>query len=231
MMTLQELKKLLHDAAPQNGYKPIFFKTKPGQYAEHDQFIGVNTPMLKKLTQQAKDLPLSDISTLLQSPINDERQLALLILIKQYQKSENKEEMYQFLLKHLKSVNNWNLVDDVAPAIIGPHLYTHDKSILLQWAQSKDLWERRIAMVATLYFIRQNSFEWTLKIATLLLNDTHDLIHKASGWMLREMGKRDESALRNFLDMHAATMPRTMLRYAIERLPQDVRLHYLKLKK
>ena len=230
-MTLQELKKLLHDAAPQNGYKPIFFKIKPGQYAEHDQFIGVNTPTLKKLTHQAKDLPLHDISTLLQSPINDERQLALLILIKQYQKNQNKEEIYQFLLQHLKYVNNWNLVDDVAPALIGVHLFNQDKSILLQWAQSADLWQRRIAMVTTLYFIRQNSFAWTLKIATMLLHDTHDLIHKATGWMLREMGKRDELALRTFLDMHAAAMPRTMLRYAIERLQQEVRLYYLKLKK
>jgi len=230
-MTALELKQLLYSNAPKNGFKPMFFKTNPGDYAEHDKFIGVSTPILKKLAQQAEKLDLPQISLLLASPINEERQLALFILIKQYQKAHNKEEIYQFLLRHLQHVNNWNLVDNVAPAIIGAHLLNKDKNILLTWTQSADLWERRIAIVATYYFIKHNEFDYTLKIATMLLSDTHDLIHKAVGWMLREMGKRDELILREFLDQYSLHMPRTMLRYAIERLPETTRLYYLTLKK
>jgi 3-methyladenine DNA glycosylase AlkD len=228
MTSLQELQQQLYNAAPKNGFKPIFFKTNPGDYAAHDTFIGVSTPILKKLAQQAKDLPLTDISTLLQSPINEERQLAFFILIKQYQKSHHKEEIYQFLLDHIQYVNNWNLVDNVAPAIIGAYLFTQDKSILCRWAQSSNLWERRIAIIATYYFIKHNEFDYTLKIAIMLLSDTHDLIHKAVGWMLREVGKRNELILREFLDQYSSQMPRTMLRYAIERLPEEIRLYYLK---
>lgn len=229
MITAQKLKQLLYDNAPKS-FKPIFFKTSPGEYASHDQFIGVSTPTLKQLAQKAKELTLTDISVLLQSPFNEERQLALFILIEQYQKSNNKKEIYQFLLNHIQCVNNWNLVDNIAPAIIGDHLFTQDKNILLTFAHSKSLWERRIAIVATYYFIKQNKFEWTLKIAQTLLNDPHDLIHKAVGWMLREIGKRNEFILRAFLDQYVSKMPRTMLRYAIECLPNESRLHYLKFK-
>lgn len=227
MTTARELKQLLYDIAPKN-FTPLFFKTGPGEYAEYDKFLSINTPTLKQLAQKAKDLPLSEISLLLESPFNEERQLALFILIKQYQKSHNKEEIYQFLLNNIQCINNWNLVDTVAPAIIGDYLFTQDKHILLTFAHSKNLWERRIAIVSTYYFIKQNQYDYTLQIAEILLNDPHDLIHKAVGWMLREVGKRNEATLRTFLDQYSSKMPRTMLRYAIERLPNETRLYYLK---
>lgn len=227
-MDLTTIRDSLHQHAAKDGFKPIFFKVGSGQYAEHDQFIGVSVPILKKLAKLETGLSLADISVLLSSPINEERQLAIHILIKSYQKKESQEELYQFLLKHLKYINNWNLVDGVAPAIIGAHLLKRDKALLLTLAVSPNLWERRIAIVTTYYFIKQGSFEWTLKIAELLLKDAQDLIHKAVGWMLRELGKRNMALLLQFLDQFSTTMPRTMLRYAIERFPEDLRLSYLK---
>lgn len=228
MTNLEEIRTLLHENALKHTFKPIFFKTGLGEYAEHDQFIGVSMPTLRNLAKMATELSLTDISVMFKSPFNEERQLALLILIKLYQKSERKNEIYQFLLTHINYVNNWNLVDNVAPAIIGVHLFNQDKTLLFTFAASNDLWKRRIAIVATHYFIKQGSFEWTLKIAEILVNDSHDLIHKAVGWMLRELGKRDESLLKQFLDVFSPKMARTMLRYAIERLSKDSRLFYLK---
>jgi 3-methyladenine DNA glycosylase AlkD len=206
-----------------------FFKTGSGHYAEGDEFIGVSVPDLRKIAKDFTHLSLLDIQVLLTSTINEERLLALLILIGQYDKAQEnvKEDIYQLYLSNLKYVNNWNLVDASAHLIVGAHLKNKDRNLLLTLAKSTIMWERRIAMVATWYFIRKQDLEWTFRIADILLDDKHDLIHKAVGWMLREAGKRDLSALVAFLDQHAAKMPRTMLRYAIEKLSLDQRKAYL----
>jgi 3-methyladenine DNA glycosylase AlkD len=209
-----------------------FFKTAVGHYAEHDQFIDVSVPNLRKIAKEFSKLSLAEIQKLLESKINEERLLALLILNIQYQKAaiEDREKIYQFYLKNLKQINNWNLVDSSAHLIIGAHLLNQDKTILLTLAKSEIMWYRRIAIIATWYFIRNSNLEWTFKIAKILLNDQHDLIHKAVGWMLREAGKKDQEQLIKFLNQYATQMPRTMLRYAIEKFPDDQRKGYLKLK-
>jgi 3-methyladenine DNA glycosylase AlkD len=170
---------------------------------------------------------------LIASAVNEERLLALIIVVNRYQKADaqKKDVLYNFYMHNLQHVNNWNLVDASAHLILGAHLHTRDKELLITLAQSKDLWERRIAIIATWYFIRKNEYAWTVKIATLLLHDTHDLIHKAVGWMLREAGKSDQAVLIKFLEQHAQIMPRTMLRYAIEKLPEEQRKDYLMRKK
>lgn len=207
----------------------VFFKTGVGQYAQHDQFIGVSVPAVRKIAKKYKNISLEEIQLLLNSPINEERLLALLILVNQYQKAEHdiKIELYEFYLRNLQQVNNWNLVDSSAHLIIGAHLVNADKQILLHLAESELLWKRRIAIVATWYFIRNNDLDWTFKIAKQLLTDKHDLIHKAVGWMLREAGKKNQNQLTSFLDAHACKMPRTMLRYAIEKFPELQRKEYL----
>lgn len=233
MNTIQDIQTLLKKSitVPQER-ATMFFKTGVGHYAQGDQFIGVTVPTIRAIAKQYATLPLEEVQFFLQSLINEERALALFILITQYEKGDNatKEKLYQFYLNNMNHVNNWNLVDSSAHLIIGAHLFTKDRSLLTTLAQSKTMWERRIAIVATWYFIRKNDCEYTFKIATLLLNDTHDLIHKAVGWMLREAGKRDEKALETFLTTHAHHMPRTMLRYAIEKFSEDKRKHYLMLK-
>jgi len=211
----------------------MFFKTEAGSYAEHDTFIGVSVPALRTLAKEFQQLTRQELQELLASPINEERLLALFILVDQYQRgnTQQKDALYHFYLHNIQHVNNWNLVDSSAHLIIGEHLDTADKKLLITLAQSPSLWERRIAVVATWHFIRKDELEWTFKIAKLLLNDTHDLIHKAVGWMLREAGKRNETMLIQFLDKYAAVMPRTMLRYAIEKFPEDQRKDYLMRKK
>lgn len=224
--TLLELKTVLEKSrknSPELAAR--FFKTGSGEYAEHDQFIGVPIPALRKIAKTYNDLPLTSIKKLIQSPINEERLLALLIMVKRYKVEPL--TIYPFYIKHIRYINNWNLVDASAHLIIGAHLLNDDKSILLDFAKSKVLWERRIAIVATWYFIRHHEFSTTVKIAKILLKDEHDLIHKAVGWMLREMGKRDQSILINFLNKHQQKMPRTMLRYAIEKLSKTEKLTYL----
>lgn len=203
-----------------------FFKTKPGQYAEDDQFIGIALPDLRMFAKQYKNLDYSELQILMASPVHEERLLTLLILTRKYK--QNKQVVYQFYVDNLQHVNNWDLVDTSAHLIMGEHLLNQDKEILMQLASSSNLWNRRVAMVATWQFIRNNQFDWTIKIATVLLHDTHDLIHKAVGWMLREAGKRNQDVLLSFLNEHAACMPRTMLRYAIEKLTEDQRQYYLK---
>jgi 3-methyladenine DNA glycosylase AlkD len=234
MKTIKEIQTLLQQSVTIPKEKAAyFFKIGPGDYAAGDQFIGVTVPTLRAIAKKFPTLSLADIQTLLTSPVNEERALALFILTNQYTKADQqtKEKIYQFYLDNLHYVNNWNLVDASAHLIIGAHLLEHNKELLTTLAQSKNLWERRIAIVSTWYFIRNNDLDWTFKIALLLLNDTHDLIHKAVGWMLREAGKRDQDALITFLNKHAHTMPRTMLRYAIEKFPEDIRKKYLVQKK
>lgn len=198
----------------------VFFKTGPGDYADHDKFLGVRVPNLRKLAKIYMHLQFDMLQILLESKFNEERMLALIILTNQYEKGsvELKENIFQFYLKNLSHINNWNLVDASAHLLIGAHLHQKEKHLLLELSKSSILWERRIAIVSTWYFIRQQDVEWTFSIASQLLEDSHDLIHKAVGWMLREAGKRDETQLIKFLDKYASKMPRTMLRYAIERL-------------
>jgi len=206
-----------------------FFKTGPGEYAEHDRFIGVPVPAIRRIAKQFQYCSLDTVQQLLMSELNEERLLALMILIHQYQNGSRgqQEVFYHFYYEHKAQVNNWNLVDASAPSIVGAYLWDRDRSILLELASSASLWDRRIAIVATWYFIRKGDYTWTLQLADLLLKDKHDLMHKAVGWMLREVGKRDQEALMQFLDAHAPSMPRTMLRYAVERFPVSLRQQYL----
>lgn len=221
--------KLQQYAIPVEKRKVVFFKTGPGEYAEHDQFLGVPTPRLKEVAKHYRNISLENIAELLYSPFNEIRLLALIILVERYQKSHPliQEEAFQFYCSHMSQINNWNLVDASAHHIVGAHLFEKDKKILLELASSKILWERRIAIVSTWYFIRKNEFNWTLKIAEKLLGDDHDLIHKAVGWMLREVGKRDLDCLIEFLNQYVSQMPRITLRYAIEKLPHERRKEYL----
>lgn len=207
----------------------IYFKTRPGEYAEHDHFLGIKTPTLRKIAKDHITLPLKILEQFLQSQFNEERLFALIVLVLQYQKGDTstKENIYQSYLHNTQYVNNWNLVDNSAHHIVGSYLFHKNRSILLNLAKSPDLWERRIAIVATWHFIKKQDFDYTTKITAMLMQDPHDLIHKACGWMLREMGKQNEDVLTVFLNQHCTIMPRTMLRYAIERFPKDIRKHYL----
>lgn len=202
-----------------------FFKTGPGQYGEGDHFLGIVVPAVRELAKQFRLLPLADCEVLLASPYNEERLLALLILVGQYPKADQatQDKVYQFYLAHRQRINNWNLVDCSAPAIVGAYLLIRDRSALYEWVRSPVLWERRIAVLATLTFIRAKDFADTLRLAELLLADPQDLMHKACGWMLRELGKRDATVLEDFLSLHQQAMPRTMLRYAIEHFSPDKR--------
>jgi 3-methyladenine DNA glycosylase AlkD len=206
-----------------------FFKTGPGEYAEGDLFLGVTVPVLRKLAGRYREAGLKDTLRILKSPIHEERLLALFILILKYGKSDatGREKIYRLYLKHARYINNWDLVDATAKHIIGDFLRDRDKAPLLKLAKSGSVWERRIAILSTFNYIEKKQFEDTLKIAEILLNDEHDLIHKAVGWMLREIGKRDLAAEEGFIKTHYKRMPRTMLRYAIERFPESKRQAYL----
>jgi 3-methyladenine DNA glycosylase AlkD len=210
-----------------------FFKIDTGAYAEHDQFLGVAVPTLRIIARQFSIITLNEIECLITSVYNEERLLALFILIIKYKKSprEEKEQIFQFFLQYIDHINNWNLVDSSAHILLGAHIFHTSKDILLSLAQSYNMWHRRIAIVATWYFIRHNQFEWTIKIAILLHHDSHDLIHKSVGWMLREIGKRNQEILNDFLEKYATTMPRTMLRYAIEKYDQPQRDYFLSKKR
>ncbi len=214
---------LLQYAKPQRG---VFFKTGPGDYAEHDQFMGVSVPNLRRIAKQFSTLGPEEIQVLIESPFNEERFLALIILVERYQTTKSLE-IYEFYMKNLYHVNNWNLVDASAHLILGAHVFDKEKTILLDLAQSQVMWERRISIVSTWYFIRKNETDWTFKLAEMMLDDPHDLIHKACGWMLREAGKRNLLKLKDFLRQHGQKMPRTMLRYAIEKFPPEERKIYM----
>ena len=207
-----------------------FFKTGPGQYGEGDIFIGIRVPVLRKLAGECKDLPLRQIEILLRSPIHEERLLAILLLVRIFQKGGHdvKKEIYNRYLQSTEFINNWDLVDVSAEHVVGAYLMDKSRRPLYRLAKSKILWERRIAIMATFHFVKRREFAETLKISAMLLGDRHDLIHKATGWMLREIGKRDLRTEETFLQEHYKTMPRTMLRYAIEKFPEDKRQRYLK---
>ncbi len=206
-----------------------FFKTGKGEYAEGDVFLGVVVPDTRKVVRTHKDLPLEDVAALLKSPIHEERLCALLIIVHQFEHGSDavKKERFDFYLRNTGVINNWDLVDVSAPKVVGAWLRERDKGILYKLARSRNLWERRITILSTIEFIRHRDFADALKISESLLRDRHDLIHKAVGWMLREVGKRDEPTLREFLKEHCQTMPRTMLRYAIEKFDETTRRKYL----
>lgn len=209
-----------------------FFKTSRGQYGEGDKFVGLTVPQCRLIARKFNKLPFQEISNLLKSKIHEERLIALLILVDKFQKSNDrgKSEIFDFYLKNTKCINNWDLVDLSAPKIVGDYLLNKDRSLLYKLARSSSLWEKRISIIATFQFICLNKeFKDTFKIAEILINDPHDLIQKGVGWMLREAGKRaSEKALVNFLDKNAGKMPRTMLRYSIERFPEKLRQYYLR---
>jgi 3-methyladenine DNA glycosylase AlkD len=206
-----------------------FFKTEKGQYGEGDIFLGISVPEQRKVAKRYHYIPLNDLQDLLSSKIHEHRLTALLILIIKYGKADisGKEDIFRFYLKNIEYINNWDLVDLSAPKIVGDYLYNKDKSILFKLAKSNNLWERRIAILSTYKFIRNSDFKDTLNISKLLLHDKHDLIHKAAGWMLREIGKRDQRIEERFLNKYHTQMPRTMLRYAIEKFDEKKRKFYL----
>ena len=206
-----------------------FFKTGKGQYGEGDVFLGIKVPVLRALAKQQRDAGLDTVAQLLASKYHEERVLALLLLMQFYQRADDagRQAAFDLYLGSTARINNWDLVDISAPHIVGRHLECRTRKVLQQMARSASLWERRIAIIATFHFIRLNDFDDTLRIAKLLLHDEHDLMHKAVGWMLREVGKRNLAAEEAFLKMHYRTMPRTMLRYAIERFPEQKRNNYL----
>ena len=206
-----------------------FFKTGPGQYGEGDRFLGLRVPDLRKVAGEFRSLPLRDLRNLLRSKWHEERLLALVILVDQYQSGDDKQRaaIFKLYLGSADRINNWDLVDCSAPQIVGGHLATRNRKLLYRLAKSKSVWERRIALLATFHFIRQGEFDDSFALVQSLLADKHDLIHKAAGWMLREIGKRDRNALEKFLNRFAPRMPRTMLRYAIERFPPATRRRFL----
>ncbi|MBN2120816.1 MAG: DNA alkylation repair protein [Candidatus Omnitrophica bacterium] len=229
--TLNQIKQKLRKAGSKKKAKILqrFFKTGPGQYSQGDIFLGITVPIIKKVVKEHEDLSLKETCRLLRSPIHEERLTALLILVQQFEKSNQpkQKKIYNLYLKHTKYINNWDLVDLSASHIVGAFLKENNKNPLSILARSKSLWERRIAIVATYHFIKNQEFSQTLKISGILLKDKEDLIHKATGWMLREVGKRNQKAEEKFLKKHYKKMPRTMLRYAIERFPETKRQAYL----
>jgi len=231
--SLQEIRESLAGLADAEHAERLcrYFKTGPGEYAEGDRFLGLRVPQVRKIVRENfREASESDIECLITSVWHEERLCALLILVRQFEHADadGQRNIYDFYLDHSAYINNWDLVDLSAPRIVGAWLVDRDKSLLIRLAKSDSVWERRIAVLATAAFIDRNSFDTTLRIAAMLLHDSHDLIHKAVGWMLREIGKRDIQVEEQFLEQHYRRMPRTMLRYAIERFPPSKREAYLK---
>ncbi len=232
-MSADIIKKKLRRAARKEKALVLqrFFKTGPGEYGEGDVFLGVMVPEIRWIVKEHRGIALKEVAALLESRFHEERLAALLILVLKFpqENGDGKKDIYRFYLKHTPYINSWDLVDLSAHHIVGAFLKDKPRRMLYSLAGSKSLWERRIAMLATFHYIRNNDFKDALNIAEILLSDNEDLIHKATGWMLREIGKRDVSAEEEFLKKHCDTMPRVMLRYAIERFPKPKRSRYLKI--
>ena len=231
-MIIQDIQKRLkklgnkkHAAISQS-----FFKTGPGEYGQGDVFIGIRVPVLRKLVTEYSDVSVEDVVILLRSQIHEERLLALLLLVRLFSKGDDVRRtiIYDMYLENTAFVNNWDLVDSSAEHIVGAYLMDRSKAVLYRLAESADLWERRISIMSTFHFVKRHEFSETLKISKMLLFDRQDLIHKATGWMLREIGKRHLQTEESFLKIHYKKMPRTMLRYAIEKFPEQKRQRYLK---
>lgn len=229
MAIFTDLKKELKNRADPKKAKILkrFFKTGSREYGEGDIFLGIAVPEIRRLAKKYTTLRLEEVKRLLHSKFHEERLLSLLIMIDKFQSENNKEKIYNLYLKNTKHINNWDLVDLSAYKIVGAYLADKPKDDLYKLAKSNCLWERRISIISTFYFIKNNKFKETFKIAEILLEDDHDLIHKAAGWMLREAGKRDLKSEKAFLDKYYKKMPRTMLRYAIEKFPEKERARYL----
>ena len=231
-MSVQEIRARLRKLGDKERAKNSqwFFKTGPGEYGEGDRFLGIKVPELRKLAKEYQAIPLAETTHLLRSPIHEERLLALLILVRAFTNGDErfKEKIYHLYLDHTQYINNWDLVDLSAVYIVGAFLMEKSKKPLYILAKSKDVWQRRIAIIATFYFIKEGELNEAMKIARMLVSDKEDLIHKAVGWMLREVGKRHLATEERFLKEHYKKMPRTMLRYAIERFPEPKRKRYLK---
>jgi len=229
MKASEEIRELANEEIAKHSLR--FFKTDKGQYGFGDIFLGVRAPKIRSIAKKHIDISIADMKTLIQSKYHEERFLGLIILVNKYSKTKdkkNRNQLYKIYVSSFKHINNWDLVDVTCPHVTGKHLMDKDRTILYKWAKSEDLWTKRIAMVSTFYFIRKTDLEDTFKIAEILLQDEHDLIHKAVGWMLREAGKRDIKKEEVFLKKHYKTMPRTMLRYSIEKFPESKRQKYLK---
>jgi 3-methyladenine DNA glycosylase AlkD len=229
---IEEIRKELRKySSPENAIiLQRFFKTGPGEYGEGDIFLGVKVPSIRKTAAAFSGISFTDLKKLIRSPYHEERLLALIILTKQYNKSDEtgKEKIIEFYLANRKFVNNWDLVDLSAPYLLGPYFYDKDRKLLYELTAKGDLWEKRIAVLSTFFFIKRMDFSTSFDLITLLIHEKRDLLQKACGWMLREIGKRDPLAEEVFLEIHYKTMPRTMLRYAIEKFPEQKRQAYLK---
>ncbi len=206
-----------------------FFKTGPGQYGEGDVFLGITVPEQRKIAKKYVNISLAELSKSIKSKYHEVRLTSFIILTYKFEKAtpEEQKEIFDFYINHKQYANNWDLIDVTAHKVIGRYLLDKDKSLLHALAQSDNLWDRRISILATFWFIHKNQFTDSLEIAEILVNDKHDLIHKAVGWMLREIGKRDQPLEEQFLQQHYKTMPRTMLRYAIEKFSSEKRAYYM----
>lgn len=237
-MSAAQIKAAVHAVAQVKKAKSHakYFQAHKGGYGEGDYFLGVTVPDARKIARDFLLAKLADIQICLQDKFHEVRLVALLILSLQAERNskaklkdlKTQKNLVQFYLKNRAHINNWDLIDGSAPAVLGPYFFASSRAPLLNLAKSKHLWDRRIAILTSYYFIRHGDFEFTVRLCKILLRDPHDLIHKATGWMLREIGKRDLSTLRLFLSENAAEMPRTMLRYSIEKLPQDERQKWLR---
>lgn len=228
----QSVEQVLADLADpaRAAHSAVFFKTGPGEYGEGDQFLGIRVPQLRQCIPRFRHLSLQDVGEFLQSPWHEQRLLAALLLVDRFRccDVQEQEAIYFLYLDQIgKGINNWDIIDTTCPHIMGAWLFRRDRSILYQLAQSPNLWKRRGAMMACFYFIRQNDFDDAIRLAECLLDDSEDLIHKASGWMLREIGKRNQKVEEDFLVKFCPIMPRTMLRYAIERFDPEQRKKYM----
>ncbi len=230
-MTALEISKSLRNLADTEIAKHSlrFFKTAKGEYGEGDMFLGIRVPLLRRIAKTHCNISLDEILKLLKSKFHEERMCALFLMIQNFEKGNKKQrkDIYNSYLSHTFYINNWDLVDASAHKIVGAYLEAKNRAILFKLSKSESLWERRIAVIATFWFIRLEQYEDTFELSRRLLTDEEDLIHKAVGWMLREIGKRDLSAEKKFLHAHYLTMPRTMLRYSIEKFPEDERKKYL----
>ncbi len=206
-----------------------YFKTGKGEYAQGDIFLGLTVGQVRAVAKECRSIPLSQAKIALHSPYHEMRLASLILLKSQFEKGDapTRERICNMYMRNTQHINNWDLVDVSAPTIVGTFLLKRDRSLLYTLIHSQSVWERRIALLATSAFIREGQYEDTLKLCTIVQKDAHDLIHKAAGWMLREVGKKDEKVLRNFLDTYASMLPRTMLRYAIEKLSRTDREHYM----
>jgi 3-methyladenine DNA glycosylase AlkD len=231
-MKAEQLRKKLRQLANPSiaSHSQRFFKTAKGEYGEGDRFLGVRVPILRQQVKDFQEMSLKEVARVLESEYHEERLCALLLLVRQFElgSEELRGEIYQLYLNYTRYINNWDLVDSSAHQIVGGYLIERDRSALYRLVESFSLWERRIAIIASYHFIKNLQFEDTMALARLLLNDEHDLMHKAVGWMLREVGNRDRKLEEAFLKKHYKKMPRTMLRYAIEKFPEPLRQSYLK---